>query len=470
MNGKSQRPTRIRHAVMGFLCVLAFLSYFDRNCISRAQEGIQTSLGIDRDGLGWIFGAFWFAYSMLEIPGGWLGDRYGARRTLTRIVLGWSLFTALSGSATGFWSLLVFRLLFGAAEAGAFPNMALVQSRWLPLASRGRSSGLLWLLARWGAAFAPLIFGAMMAAFDSPGFRHALASVPGLGAAAALPAWRLGFWAAGLAGVVWCVGFFIWFRDRPQEKRSVNAAELALIDSGRPEAAERPRMDRQAWRALFTSRSLWAMALLYISNSFGWSFYVSWLPAYLKAVHRIEFDQSQVMSGLPLFSGGLSCLAGGWLSDRLVKWTGRKWLGRAALPILGYGIAAAAMYALPWVSSSRQAVLLMCIASMGGDLGQGANWATIVDLGGSFAGASTGFINMIGNAGNYLQPRIGAWIFKSWGWNALFPVYACMYVFAASMWLFIDPARPFHQSPEAPLAAPRGSAGGQPPSGAASRS
>ncbi len=126
-----------------------------------AQENIQTSLTISDEQMGLVFGAFWLAYAVFEIPGGWMGDRLGARFTITRIVLAWSLFTVLTGAATGFYSLLIYRFLFGAGEAGAYPNMARIQSRWLPVTERARAGGLLWLTARWGAAFAPLIFGMM---------------------------------------------------------------------------------------------------------------------------------------------------------------------------------------------------------------------------------------------------------------------------------------------------------------------
>ncbi len=86
----------------------------------------------------------------------------------------------------------------------------------------------------------------------------------------------------------------------------------------------------------------------------------------------------------------------------------------------------------------------MCIAAASGDFAQGANWATIVDVGGLYAGTAAGFVNMVGNGGNFLQPSIGAWVSGSMGYNAMFVIYAAMYVIAASMWLFIDPERPFH--------------------------
>jgi MFS family permease len=440
-------PTRQRYVVMAYLCVLSFLTYFDRICIMRAQADIQADLLIDDYEMGLILGAFWLAYALFEIPGGWMGDRYGARRTLTRIVLAWSLFTVLSGSATSFMTLLLWRFLFGAGEAGAYPNMARVQSQWLPVASRARAGGLLWLLARWGGAFSPLIFGVMLRSFDSAGFRTLLAS---LNLPADIPAWRMAFWAAGLVGAIWCVSFYLWFRDDPADKPAVNDAELALIKGPKADDVQKAshHMPGSVWLDLLTSRSLWAMGFLYVLGSFGWSFFASWTPRYLKEVHGVGFDQSELMTGMPLFFGGISCLLGGALSDWLVRRTGRRWLGRAVFPMVGYTTAALAMYRLPFAENSDQATVLMCVAAAAFDFGQGANWATIVDVGGRFAGTATGFINTLGNAVNYLQPVIGAMIFTAYGWNALFVVYSCFFLGAATMWLFINPNRTFYRDPE----------------------
>src|SRR5262249_51469925 len=158
------------------------------------------------------------AYALFEIPGGWLADRYGARKTLSRIVLAWSLFTALSGSATGFASLFLYRFMFGVGEAGAFPSMARVQSKWLPVQSRAWFGGVLWMLSRWGGAFSPIIFGSMMAGFQSDTFKRLVNAIPGLEWLALVAPWRLGFWAAGMLGLVWVACFYPWFRDEPTEK------------------------------------------------------------------------------------------------------------------------------------------------------------------------------------------------------------------------------------------------------------
>lgn len=447
-DGSAGRATRHRYVVMAFLCALSFLTYFDRICIVRAQGEIQTDLRLSDDQMGLVFGAFWLAYALFEIPAGWMGDRYGARLALLRVVLAWSLFTALSGTATGFASLLLFRLLFGAGEAGAYPNMARVQERWLPLSSRARAGGMLWLAARFGGAFSPILFGALLRGFESPGFRSALESV---GLPSNPPAWRLGFWVAGLAGVVWCVAFLPWFRNDPSESRFVNAEELRLIRAGRGREASRHGLPRDLWRSLLSCRSLWAMGVLYFFGSFGWSFFVSWLPRYLKDVHGVELARSEVMSGLPLFFGGIACLVGGVLCDYVVRRTGRKRLGRAMFPVCGYVTSAAAIWSVRFAETATEATVLMCVAAAAFDFGQGANWATIVDVGGRYAGVAAGLVNLVGNLGNAFQPYVGQKVFNAagGGWDVLFSCLALAYLVAASMWLFIDPGRSFHREGEA---------------------
>lgn len=439
------RATRTRYIVILLLCILSFLTYYDRNCITRVQGLIQKDLGLSDAQMGLVFTAFWLAYALFEIPGGWLCDRFGGRGTLTRIVIAWSLFTALTGSATGLWSLLAFRFLFGAGEAGAYPSMARIQGTWLPPRTRARAGGLLWLTARWGAAFAPLIFGAIMRFFDAPSVRDALAGTPLEHTAS----WRLGFWVSGLLGVVWVAFFWWWFRDHPADKPSVNPAELELIRDGRTDHAPASHAPVPGlFKSLFTSRSLWAIALLYIFVSFAWSFFVSWMPRFFKSVHGVAFEKSELISGMPLFFGGIACLAGGLFSDWLVKSTGRKRFGRAIFPVCGYLAASGAMVGVRFAQTPAQATMLFCVAAFALDFGQGANWASIVDIGGRYAGTATGFINMVGNlGGNALQPIVGAWIFNNLGWNFLFATYAATCLAAAAMWFLINPHHRFYQEP-----------------------
>jgi ACS family glucarate transporter-like MFS transporter len=442
----NERRTHVRVAVVALLCVLSFLTYYDRVCIVRAQESIQESLGISDQQMGLVFGAFWLAYAIFEIPGGWMGDRMGARFTLTRILLAWSLFTALTGAATGFYSLLMYRFLFGVGEAGAYPNMAHVQSRWLPKIERARAGGAVWFCARCGAAFAPLSFGTITRSVDW--LRACMPVAPSLTWLESIPSWRFAFFLSGALGAVWCLVFYPWFRDDPAQKRSVSSSELRHIEVGRGNVETEHQMERRIWGQLVSSPSLWAMALYYICGSFGWSFFVSWMPRYLKEVHGVTFEESEWTSVWPLLFGGLACLVGGVLSDELVKRTGWRRLGRAVFPVIGCLIAAAAMLAIPHVGTQRDATILMCVAAAAFDFGQAANWAAIVDMGGRYAGIALGFINMVGNLGNAAQPYVGAKVFSAFGWDRLFHVYALAFILAMLMWAVINPLRVFYSHRE----------------------
>jgi ACS family glucarate transporter-like MFS transporter len=316
---------------------------------------------------------------------------------------------------------------------------------------------MLWLMARWGGAFSPLIFGLMMEMVGSRGFRSALAAIPVLSAMKDASAWRLGFWVSGVVGLVWVVAFWLWFRDHPSEKPSVNRAELDLITRDAPPDTRGHGMPRGTWAALFSSPSLWAMGLYYLCGSFAWSFFVSWMPKFFNDVQGVRYERSGVMAALPLFLGGISCLVGGAACQALVRRTGRKRLSRAIFPLLGATTAGVAMYCVKFTHSPWTATVLLCLAAAAFDFGQASNWASIVDLGGRYAGSAAGLVNMIGNLGNAFQPFIGAMIFGAFGWHVLFIVYAVAFFVAASMWLFIDPTKAFDRDlPEAAVTTARG--------------
>ncbi|MFM2093985.1 MAG: hypothetical protein RIS70_1109, partial [Planctomycetota bacterium] len=288
-----------------------------------------------------------------------------------------------------------------------------------------------------------------------------------------MDAWRLTFWTAGLMGLVWVGLFYYWFRDHPSEKPSVNKAELAMITRGNPPEVRGHSMESHLWGKLFFNRSLLALGVLYLFGSFGWSFFASWMPKYVETVVMAKQEakpegdkstpsapaadektswlspevRSEWMSAAPHFCGGIACLIGGILCSRLVAKTGDRRRGRAIFPVCGYVTAALAMYCVPFVKSPLQATLLICLAEAAHDFGQGANWASIVDIGGKYAGVAAGMINTIGNMGNAFQPYIGARIIEKYGWNQMFLVYSVAFLVAASMWTMIDPRKTFYGEP-----------------------
>ena len=199
-----------------FAISLAVITYVDRVCISQAAPLMQSELGLTKIQMGYAFTAFGWAYALFEIPGGWLGDRIGPRKVLMRVVSMWSVFTVATGWAWNLVVLVFCRFFFGVGEAGCFPNITKAFTHWFPVSERVRAQGVLWLSARWGGAFTPLVVGWMLASGGEGKF--------GLGLH-----YRWVVLIFGALGVFWAVAFYRWFRDHPKNHPAVNAAELAVI-------------------------------------------------------------------------------------------------------------------------------------------------------------------------------------------------------------------------------------------------
>jgi ACS family glucarate transporter-like MFS transporter len=196
-------PSRTRYTIVMLAIGLAIISYVQRVAISVAAGPIARDLHIPKEQMGLIFGAFGLSYALFEIPMGLLGDRLGVRRVLAQIVLVWSAFTALTGAAWNVMSLYVIRFLFGAGEAGCFPNLTRMLSVWLPARERVKAQALMWAFTRWGGAATPPL---------------ALLCITWFG-------WRWAFVCFAVLGLAWCAVFLFWFRNDPAEHPSVNAAE-----------------------------------------------------------------------------------------------------------------------------------------------------------------------------------------------------------------------------------------------------
>jgi MFS transporter, ACS family, glucarate transporter len=286
------QATRGRFTLLRFALALSVITYVDRVAISSAATAIRSDLGLSAIQMGWVFSAFTFAYAAFEIPSGWWGDVIGPRKVLTRIVLWWSAFTMATGLAWSFASLVVARFLFGVGEAGAFPNISRSFAAWFPARERGRAHGVVFMGTRLGGAIAPPLVVLLMSWIG----------------------WRLSFLACGLLGVVWCAFWLRWFRDDPAQHRSVDAQELNTIREGA--GAEAP--PRLPWRALL-SANLLAICAMYFCMAYTLYFNLTWLPTYLKEARGFSVNQAGGIAGLILLAGAAGSLAGGRLTDHLVR-------------------------------------------------------------------------------------------------------------------------------------------------------
>ncbi len=414
----TERPTHARYWVIFFAVTLAILSYIDRVCISQAAPEIAKELKFSDVEMGKIFGAFALAYALFEIPGGWLGDWMGPRKVLLRIVLWWSAFTAFTGAMRSFLTLWICRFLFGAGEAGCFPNLTKAFTTWLPVSEHVRAQGIMWMFARWGGAFTPLLVVWVL--------RYV--------------SWRYAFGIFGALGVVWAVFFYRWFRDNPREHKSVNAAELALLQ-GREKLAS--GHGNVPWLKLLTSRSILLLWLQYFFVSFSWYFNITWLPTYLRQNFHLSAGEAARLAVLPLFFGGIGCLFCGvvssWLGKRIGIGKSRRRLATTGFLGAGSFFALAIQFSDPmWV------MLAMGMASFFNDLVMPPAWAACMDIGGKYAGTVAGSMNMMGNLAGYASPVIGGYILSQTGrnWNTFLYLLAGVYLLGSVIWPFIDPEKP----------------------------
>lgn len=411
--------SRARLTLLWFAFLLSVVTYLDRVCISAAAPSIREELHLTPSQMGWIFSAFTFAYAAFEVPSGWLGDRIGPRKVLTRIVLWWSAFTVVTGFAWSFASLVAVRFLFGVGEAGAFPNAAKSFSRWFPVQERGRAHGILFMGTRLGGALAPPLVVLLMAAIG----------------------WRRSFWIFGALGIIWAVFWWRWFRDDPSQHPSVSEAELSLIRRGG--LAAEPVADRKIqWSYLLRSRNLLYICLMYFCVGYGLYFYLTWLPTYLKEARGFSAQSAGLLQGLTLATGAVASIAGGVLADRLSRKYGLK-IGRCALGAVSLAISGIVLAGAALTEDPLASALLVALAAGVADLCLSACWAVCLDVGHEHAGVVTGCMNTLGNLGGAIGPLVMGYAVQWWGsWKIPFLIAAFSYLLGGVFWVLIDPYKP----------------------------
>ncbi|MEW5974925.1 MAG: MFS transporter [Acidobacteriota bacterium] len=412
--------TSTRHWVLLLGFLIAGITYLDRVCISVAAPAIMAEFTLSNIQMGYVFSTFSVSYGLFEIPTGWLGDRWGQRKMMTRIAVSWSLFTALTGMVRSYAALMAARFVFGAAEAGAFPTLSRAMARWYPATDRGKVTGIMWMGARIGGAVAPPLATVLMLAYG----------------------WRLTFVIFGLVGVVWCAVFWVWYRDDPADHPGVNAAELAYIrqDSGGPrESNHTSGQDGTPWKRLLTSPNLWALFWMYFATSYGFWFFLTWMPTYLIKEQGLEAGQAGFYAALPLGVGAFGCVSGGALSDWLVRRTGSLRWGRRAVGIAGFLLTAAGFAAASVAEGPVAAIFCLTFAAGAMDLAVPVAWAACLEAGGRFGGTATGFMNTASSISAFISPLAAAWLFdRSGSFATMLLSAAAVYVLAGSLWLKID--------------------------------
>ena len=407
--------SRVRYRVVAGAVTLAGVTYLDRVSVGVLAPSIMSDLHISQIQMSFVFSAFTAAYAIFEMPTAWWADLVGSRRVLTRIVLWWSAFTMLTAAATSYAMMLVVRFLFGVGEAGAWPNAARVFSRWIPLRERGRVQGIFFAGAHLAGGLTPALV-AWIALY--------------------LP-WRLVFVMFGFVGVAWAALWYWWFRDEPREHPAVNAAEVKLIETTR--GLPPGDVTRGTWSEVFRIPSLLPLCLQYVANSYGYYFFITWLPTYLVKARGMSSAELAIFSGLPLTLSAIADVSGGFTTDALCRRLGLR-AGMRSIGVVSYLLAAGAMIGGTLASNPRVGGTLIALGGAFSMFTLAPSWSTAIGLGGRNTALLSSVMNTSGQVGAFFSPIVLALLVDRFGdWSLPLHVLSGLYLMAAVCWLLIRP-------------------------------
>jgi sugar phosphate permease len=435
---RQTRASYGRWYILGLICLMYLITYLDRVNISTAAPEIRKEFGFDQITMGAIFSAFVWAYALFQVPGGWLSDRFGARPVLATIVAYWSVMTAATAAATGAFSFIVIRFLFGVGEAGAFPGATRAMQLWYPRSERGFVQGLTHSASRLGAAIAPPIV---------------VLIVTTLG-------WRWVFYISGAVGFFWSLWWYVSYRNLPEEHGLVNRAELERIrgfdETGKiKQAAVEREAANVPWGTLLRSPNMWAIMCAYFTYVYCLYIFLTWLPSYLVDFRHFTLVKVGLFASLPLFAGVIGDTVGGVASDWLLKRTANAKLARRSVAIVGLLGCAVFMVAAGVTEDPYTAVYSLTAAMFFLECTIGPSWAVPMDCGGKYSGTVSGMMNMAGNFGGALSPLVFGVLAQYENWGAPFIVSAVLLVGGAAIWaLWLDPDRSVVEPHDVPVAVP----------------
>ena len=402
------------------LCALCTITYLDRICISIVGVRIKSEFGLTNTEFGLVFAAFSLAYALFEIPSGILGDRIGPRIVFIRIVLLWSVFTALTGLTTGLVSLIIIRFLFGIGESGTYPNTMIVISRWFPLKETGRALTWVGLGSQIGSAVAPLIILPLAVSYS----------------------WRTSFFVNALIGIIWVIVCYRFFKDFPSQVKNISPQERELIE-------KESRHDKAGhhinWKLILHNRNLWALMLMYFCCQWANYFFVAWMPVYLQEGRHFSENEMKFTSSSLFILGIAGFLIGGVASDWIARLKGirfgRRFMGISGLGLCGLFLISAALSPQKHLSS-----YFLIIANFFFCFGVMVSYAVCTDIGRNNTGTVTGAMNFFGQMGAFILAMLfGKLADTAHNLNYPLIIVGCVMITGALLWFTIDPLKQINE-------------------------
>src|SRR5262245_61328426 len=405
----------MRYHVLSFLCAAAVIAYVQRLGFNVAERTVRGDLDLDKEQIGRVMAAWSLGYALLQLPAGWLADRFGSRRVLALLSLAWSVLTALVGLAWDYYSLLVLWFCMGLAQAGIFPCSAKSIGQWFGDSGRASASGLLGSSMALGSAIAPALTGLLVSRYP----------------------WPLVFVAYAALGILWSAAYFAAVPDAPAGPGGPLGPPLAWT--------------RQDWFTLVTSVPMILLCGQQFFRACGMAFFYTWFATFLQETRGVNLAEAGFMTG----AVGLGAMAGGLLgglsSDWLLRLTGNRRLSRQGLAVAGLSLCSVLVLASAGITCREVAVGIITLGAFAAAFGGVSGYTVAIEFGGTRVATVFSVMNMCGNIGAALFPAaVGTLIDTTGDWNLVLYLFAGILAIDALFWALLNPRHPLFQGDDEP--------------------
>lgn len=397
---------------------ITFVMSLDRTAIVVAAPTIQHEYGFTLVEMSWILTSFSWTYALLQVPSGWLAERFGPRRMLYWANLLWSGLTAATPLGFNLASFIGIRALLGAGQSADWPSSIVAIRRWFPHSERAKGNSILL-----GGLYLGPIAAAPITTWVILHF-----------------GWHWAFYGFGAIGAVLGVVWWLWFRDSPAEHPSIAPAEVAHIQAGQHDHAE--AIPPGAFRLCLPDPRFWAIGLQYFFLVMIQSFYTTWLPTYLVNERHMSLAAMGIYASLPWVAMFASVFLTGAVGDVILRRTRSVWAARVPLAMAGFVVSAVALIAAARTPEVVGMMALLCLSLGAVGVTQVSIWPSTQDLGGPATGIVSGWTNFWGNAAGVAGPVLMAYLVRWTGsWSGAMIGIALSGLAGAVLWLFVHPQR-----------------------------
>jgi sugar phosphate permease len=418
------KASRATTQVLILLCVMYLITYVDRVNVSTAAASFGKEFDLSKTQLGFVFSAFAYPYLVFQIIGGWLGDKFGARKTLTVCAVVWAGATILSGLATGLVSLFMARMLLGLGEGATFPTATRAMASWFSAERRGFAQGITHACARLGNAVTPPLVVALMAATS----------------------WRGSFIILGCISLVWVLWWAITFRDNPADHPRITQDELNAL----PEYKQFKDRPKVPWMPLF--KRMMPVTITYFC--YGWILwlFLSWIPQYFLHNYQLDMKKSAVFSAGVFFAGVIGDALGGIVSDHLLKKTGNLNTARRNVVVICMLLTLASLVPLMFVHDLVISAACLSLGFFFIEFTIGPMWAIPMDIAPKFSGTASGMMNTGSALAAIISPLFGGWLIdKTGNWDTPFIFSMALMVVGSITAFAMKPGNQFDEKAHAAL-------------------